>query len=102
MVTKIQLEVTQELQKEDDDSNWTPNTKKTIESLWSKTDGLSKPTEISFTTSDPEVAAEKVVKKRVVDTGPPISKEEALKRFLARKATGASEPSPPAEKKQRT
>jgi hypothetical protein len=86
MVQKLKLDISKELS--DPGSLWTPTSRSSVEQLWAVFD------------ENPDAALDSLPRSQVGDlvrgskrpagamvkAGPPLSKEEALKRFKARKA----------------
>lgn len=91
MVAKLKLEISEELKNEN--SLWTPGSRQSVEHLWAAFE--SDPEQLPVDQLPDSGAGEFVQggskKRKKVEAAPPLSKEEALKRFKARKEAAQAE-----------
>jgi hypothetical protein len=85
MVAKLKLEISEELRNEK--SLWTPGSRQSVEQMWAAFE--SDPDQLPVDQLPDSIAGEFVAggskKRKPAQAAPPLSKEEALARFKARK-----------------
>ena len=91
MVAKLKLEISEELKNEN--SLWTPGSRQSVEQLWAafESDPEKLPVDQLPDTTSGEFVKGGSKKRKKVAAGPPLSKEEALARFMARKEAAQAE-----------
>lgn len=91
MVAKLKLEISEELKNEN--SLWTPGSRQSVEQLWAafESDPDKLPVDQLPDSASGEFVNGGSKKRKQVVAGPPLSKEEALARFKARKEAAQAE-----------
>lgn len=91
MVAKLKLEISEELKNEN--SLWTPGSRQSVEQLWAafESDPEKLPVDQLPNSAPGEFVSGGSKKRKQVVAEPPLSKEEALARFKARKEAAHAE-----------